>query len=195
MVCDPTTTTTRLTTETPRTQRLHRDRFTEFSGDSKHQFQLRKQRIQRLRGIDYRGLAKVADVRRAITRSVREDVTKAEPGLQRRRAECELHVIDQKRPVLDAYAIIPTNLMPDMILKQNVFERFSAMKTQVVNIEDCFHALSDIGVNARVVNKDAGIDKVRLALNLAAAQTRQNAIGLDQANAGLGQPDAIAIPE
>src|SRR5437868_1151837 len=195
MVCDPTTTTTRLPTETPRTQRLHRDRFTEFSGDSKHQFQLRKQRIQRLRGIDYRGLAKVADVRRAITRSVREDVTKAEPGLQRRRAECELHVIDQKRPVLNAHAVIPTDFMPNMILKQNVFQRFRAMETQIVNVEDRFHALSNIGVNARVVNKDARIHKVSLALKLTAAQTRQDAIGLDQANARLGQPDAVAIPK
>ena len=85
--------------------------------------------------------------------------------------------------------------MPNMILKQNVFQRFRAMETQIVNVEDRFHALSNIGVNARVVNKDAGIHKVSLALKLTAAQTRQNAIGLDQANARLGQPDAVAIPK
>ena len=69
------------------------------------------------------------------------------------------------------------------------------METQIVNVEDRFHTLSDIGVDARVVNEDAGIDEVRLALSFAAAQTRQNAIRLDQANARLGQPDAVAVPE
>src|SRR5438132_153523 len=85
--------------------------------------------------------------------------------------------------------------MPNMILKQNVFQRLRAMKTQIVNVEDRFHALGDLGVDPRVVDEDAGIDKIGLALDLAAAQARQHAIGLHQANARLGQPDAIAIPE
>ena len=59
--------------------------------------------------------------------------------------------------------------MADVILKENVFERFRAMKAQVVDVEDGLDALCDININSGVVNKDSGIDEVRLSLSLAAA--------------------------
>ena len=85
--------------------------------------------------------------------------------------------------------------MADVILKENVFERFRAMKAQIVDVEDGLDALRDININSGVVNKDSGIDEVRLSLSLAAAQTRQDAVGLNEADASLRQSDALPIPE
>ena len=59
--------------------------------------------------------------------------------------------------------------MADVILKENVFERFRAMKAQVVDVEDGLDALRNININPGIVNKDSGIDEVRLPLSLAAA--------------------------
>src|SRR5436190_20479341 len=85
--------------------------------------------------------------------------------------------------------------MTDPILKQNVFQRLSAMKSQVINIEPRLDSLRDLGVGSAVVDKDSGINKIRLPFDLAAAQARQNTVRLHQAHTGLGQPNAVAVPE
>ena len=85
--------------------------------------------------------------------------------------------------------------MPDVRLKQNVFERFGAMKAQVIHVEDSLQPLRHFHVHARVVNKDSGIDEVRLTFNLAAAQAGQNAVRLNQANTCLRQTNPVAIPK
>src|SRR5215211_5582111 len=69
------------------------------------------------------------------------------------------------------------------------------MKAQVVDIDHGFDSLCDFKVNAAVVNKDPGIHKVCLSLNLAASQTRQKTVRLDQARAGLRETNSIAHPE
>ena len=68
--------------------------------------------------------------------------------------------------------------MSNMILKENVFQWLRAMKPQIVHIENCFEALSNFSIDAYVVNKNSGINKIRLALSLAASQTRQEAVPL-----------------
>src|SRR5260370_34797334 len=69
------------------------------------------------------------------------------------------------------------------------------MKAQVVRVKNRFQTLRNFHVHARVVNKDSGIDEVRLPFDLAAAQAGQNAVRLHQTNSGLRQADAVAIPE
>src|SRR5437764_5038115 len=85
--------------------------------------------------------------------------------------------------------------MPDSVLKQNELERFRPVKKQVVYVDNCLDALRQLDVDARVVNVDPWIDEIRLPLNLAAAQTRQQTVWLDQAHAGLGQTDPVAHPK
>jgi len=53
-----------------------------------------------------------------------------------------------------------------MILKQNVFQWLSAMKPKIVYVANGLDALRQVNLDARVVDKDAGIDEIRLALNL-----------------------------
>src|SRR2546423_14145336 len=69
------------------------------------------------------------------------------------------------------------------------------MKAQVVHIEDCFDSLRHFHIDAAVINKNAGIDEVRLALDLAATQRRQDAVWLNQANPCLRQANSISIPK
>src|SRR6202521_2210396 len=69
------------------------------------------------------------------------------------------------------------------------------MKAQIVHVKDRFQTLRNFHVHARVVNKDSGIDEVCLPFDLAAAQAGQNAVRLYQADSGLRQADAVAIPE
>src|ERR1051325_5037461 len=85
--------------------------------------------------------------------------------------------------------------MPNPILKQNVLEWLSVMESQVIDIEHCFDSLSDLRVYSAVVDKDSGVNKIRLPFDFAAAQARQNAVGLHQPYAGLREPDAVPIPK
>src|SRR2546429_2544383 len=110
-----------------------------LSSSSKNKLRLREQIEQRLARINDRVIrgAKLSQVRRTITRRAGVDVAKAAPGLQRRRAKRQCHVVNQERPVRDAQTVVPSNLMSNARLKQNVFKRFGAMKTQVVHVKDC----------------------------------------------------------
>src|SRR6185295_5981189 len=85
--------------------------------------------------------------------------------------------------------------MPNPILKQNVLEWLSAMKFQVIHIEDRFDSLRDLSIDSTVVDKDSGINKIRLAFDLAAAQARQNAVWMHQPDTGLRQTDAVTVPK
>ena len=131
---------------------------------SKNQLQLREQRIQRLARIDHIRLAEIADVRRAVARAVSKNIAKTTARLQRRRPKRKRHVVNQKRPIGHAQTVVPTDVVANMILKQHVLQRLSAMKPQIVHIENCLDSLRDFDVDAGVVNKDSGIDKVCLAL-------------------------------
>src|SRR5215467_10343538 len=68
------------------------------------------------------------------------------------------------------------------------------MKSQVVNIHHRLHTLRHVDIDATVVNKNSGVDKIRLPLRLAAAQTRQQTVRLDQAHACLRQTNSIPHP-
>src|ERR1044072_1423124 len=85
--------------------------------------------------------------------------------------------------------------MSNARLKERVFKRLCAMKPQVVHIEYRLQSLRDFYIHTRVIDEDSGVYKIRLAFNLAAAQTRQNAVRLDQADARLRQANAVAIPK
>jgi hypothetical protein len=85
--------------------------------------------------------------------------------------------------------------MSNPILKQDVLKRLSTMEPQVIQVQDGFDSLRDLNVNARVVNKNPGINEVRLPFDLTAAQTGQNAIRLDQPDASLRQPNAVTVPK
>ena len=69
------------------------------------------------------------------------------------------------------------------------------MKTQVVHIEYSLQPLGNFHVDARVVDKDPGIHEISLSLGLAAPETRQETVWLDQAHAGLRQANPVSIPK
>src|SRR5215213_11552703 len=69
------------------------------------------------------------------------------------------------------------------------------MEPQIVEVDYSLHTLRDFNVNSRVVNKNPGVHKIRLPLNLTASQTRQQAIRLDQPHACLRQPNSISNPK
>src|ERR1700754_2376925 len=69
------------------------------------------------------------------------------------------------------------------------------MKAQIVHIHNCLDPLRQFNINAAVVKKKPRIDKIRLPLNLAAAQTRQQTVRLDQPDASLRQTNSIAHPK
>src|SRR5215212_1398491 len=69
------------------------------------------------------------------------------------------------------------------------------MESQIVDVDHPLHTLRHLNVNARVVNKDARVNKIWLTLSLAASQTRQQAIRLDQRHACLRQTNSISNPE
>ena len=75
--------------------------------------------------------------------------------------------------------------MTDPILKQNVFERLSPVKPQIVRIQHCFESLGYLHIHTGVVNEDSGVHEVGLSLGLAAAQTWQDAVRLHQTDTGL----------
>src|SRR6185369_2973239 len=85
--------------------------------------------------------------------------------------------------------------MPNLILKQDVLERLSAMKSQVVQVQDGLDSLRYFNIHPAVVNENSRIDEVRLPFGLAAAQTRQDAVCLHQTNTGLRQPNPVAVPK
>src|SRR5437762_1047293 len=85
--------------------------------------------------------------------------------------------------------------MPNMILKEHVFKRFGTMKSEIINIEHSLQSLGDFGVDAAVIDKNSRVNKIRLPFDLAAAQTRQNAVWLHQSHTDLGQPDPVPVPE
>ena len=84
--------------------------------------------------------------------------------------------------------------MTNSVLKQHILERLRSMKPQIVDIENCFDSLSQLDVDAGVINVDAGIDKICLALNFAATQTWQHAVWLHEADACLRQTNTVAVP-
>ena len=85
--------------------------------------------------------------------------------------------------------------MSNPILKQHVLEWLGSMKPQIVDIENCLDPLRHFNIKTGVVNKDPWIHKIRLPLNLATSQTRQQAIRLDQADASLRQSNSVAYPK
>src|SRR5262249_29550629 len=94
-----------------------------------------------------------------------------------------------------ASAIVNANAAPDARLEQEEFERFRVLEPEVVQVEDGFELLSNVGIGPGVVNKDSGIDEVGLAFKFAAAQTREQAVTTDQSHCGLSEPDFLAVPE
>src|ERR1041385_6599504 len=143
----------------------------------KHKLRLREQIKEQLAGID-RHVIRRAELREiwwAVRVRSCVDIAKATTGLQRRRAKGQRHVIDQERSIRDAETDVPSNLVPNAILKQHVFKRLSTMKPQVVKIEHSLDALRDLGIDSTVVDKDSGINKIRLPFDLAAAQAWQKA--------------------
>ena len=98
---------------------------------SKNKFHLRKQIEQRLARIDVHivGRAEFNQVWRTIRACRRKNIAKAVPGFQRRRAKCHRYVVDEQWPIGNPQTVVPTNLVTNVRLKQNVFKRFRAMKT------------------------------------------------------------------
>src|SRR5918999_2719369 len=139
----------------------------------KNQLQLRKERVQQLIWTDHLRLTKVFNSRRAVSIRIGKNIAKPTPRLQRRRPKRHREVVDQERPVCHAQTVIKSDVVPDAILKQHQLERLSPVKPQIVRIEHRLDTLRDFNVNAGVVDKDPRVDEVRLSLDLAAPQTRQ----------------------
>src|ERR1051326_2108166 len=92
--------------------RIHSLPFREVS---KHKLHLPEQLIQRLARIDHIGLPKISDVGRAVAENIRENVAEATTGLQRRRAERQRKVVNQKRPVGHTQTEIESDVVPDAV--------------------------------------------------------------------------------
>src|SRR6185503_12549751 len=140
-------------------------------------------------------LTKIFNAWRTVARCVGEDIAEAPPGLQSRSTKRQREVVDQKRPVRDTQTVIPSNLMSNTILKQQQLQRLGAMKPKIVDIDHCLRALRDFNIESCVVNKNPRIHKISLPLDLAASQTRQQTVRLDQPHARLRQANPIANPE
>src|ERR1044072_9702049 len=113
--------------------RIHSLPFREVS---KHKLHLREQLIQRLARIDHIGLTKISDVGRAVAGNIRENVAEATTGLQRRRAERQRKVVNQKRPVGHTQTVIESDVVPDAVLKQQQRERLGTMQAQGGGVQD-----------------------------------------------------------
>ena len=85
--------------------------------------------------------------------------------------------------------------MSNAILKEQQLQRLRPVKPQIVHIHNRLDTLRHFDIHARVVNKNSGINKIRLALNLAASQTRQQTVRLDQSHARLRQANSISNPK
>src|SRR6185369_16936127 len=126
---------------------------------------------------------------------VSKDVPEPTPGLQRGGAKVQCEVVDQKRPVSHPQTVIESDVVSNAILKEQQLEGLGAMKTQVVDIDYGLDPLRQIDINASVVNQDPGIHEVCLSLDLAAPQTRQKTVRLDQTDAGLRETNSVTHPE
>src|SRR6185369_3151720 len=126
---------------------------------------------------------------------VSKDVPEPTPGLQRGGAKVQCEVVDQKRPVSHPQTVIESDVVSNAILKEQQLERLGAMKAQVVDIDYGLDPLRQLDINAAVVNQDPGIHEVCLSLSLAAPQTRQKTVRLDQTDTSLRETNAIAHPE
>src|SRR5258705_13713305 len=69
------------------------------------------------------------------------------------------------------------------------------MKPKVVDVEYRLQALRNFNIHASVIDEYSRVDEVCLSLDLAASQTWQQAIRLNQTHTGLGQANAIPNPE
>src|SRR5262245_34435354 len=87
------------------------------------------------------------------------------------------------------------DLVTDAVLKQKVFERLRAVKTQIVVVDEPSQFRRDVEVDARVVERQARVDEIGLPLNFARAQAGDQTVRLDQRDGGLRQPDALRVPE
>src|SRR6185369_6183294 len=88
-----------------------------------------------------------------------------------------------------------SDVVTDAVLKEYQLQRLRPVKPQEVDVEDGFDSLRQFHINAAVVNKDSGIYEICLSLRLAASQTRQQTVCLDQADTGLRQTNSISNPE
>src|SRR5262249_11121061 len=114
---------------------------------------------------------------------------------QRRNPRRHHYILVQQRPPDDADPIVKTYGASDVGLEQQSLERLCVLESQIIDVEDGFQFLRQVGVGADVVKEDAGIDKIRLAFELAAAEARKQAVFTDQGHSGLGQPNLLAVPE
>src|SRR5437588_9406218 len=107
---------------------------------------LRKERVQRFVRVNDHvvRVTEIGHVGRAVARAVCVDVAEAAPWFQGRSAERKLYVVDQERTILDAHAQVKTDVVADVILEEQVFERLRAMKAQVVRIQDHLDALGQV---------------------------------------------------
>src|SRR5436853_169807 len=69
------------------------------------------------------------------------------------------------------------------------------MEVRIVGVQQGAQLRRQFGFRAEVVNEDAGIDEVRLAFGLAAAQARQQAARRRQQDRCVGQRDALRVEE
>src|SRR6266404_3200058 len=91
---------------------------------------LPEQRKQRLDRIDDSAVccAKLAEICRAVAGRIRIDVAKAAPWFQCCCSKSQRHIINQQWPIGDANAIVPADLVSNVRLEENVFQRLSAME-------------------------------------------------------------------
>ncbi len=87
------------------------------------------------------------------------------------------------------------DLVPDVVLEQGEFERFSTHKPQIIVVEEGAQFRRHVDVDARVDQPQTGVHEIGLPLDLVAAQGGKQAIWTDQFHAGLSQPDFLLIPE
>ncbi len=108
-------------------------------------------------------------------------------------AEVEDDVVVQERSVLQAQAIVPTDVLPDIRLVQENLQRLGVYEPQVIDVQDRTQLLEDLEIGAEIEEKKAGVDEIRLTLDLAAAQARDEAVLLDEVDTV--QADGLVVEE
>src|SRR5262249_41197320 len=88
-----------------------------------------------------------------------------------------------------------TDAVAEAFLEEYKFKRLGAMEAQVVIVDEGAKFRRDVNVNARVVERQTGVDEIGLPLKFAAAQGGNQTVRPDQLRAGLRQTDLLRIPE
>src|SRR5947209_5597525 len=127
-------------------------------------------------------------------RRLRVDVTQAAARLERGGSGGDHDVLDEERPPARADAPVDADVVPDVRLEEEPLEDFGVVEAEEVGVEEHLELGRDVDVGAHVEQEEPGVDEVRLALELARPETRDEAVAALELQSRAGQGQALADP-